>query len=359
MKIVIRAGGVGTRLWPYSRKRHPKQFHALVGARTMVQEAVERVLPLVEEGDLYVSTGADLVGIVQEQLPGLTADRLIVEPALRNTGPAVGLECALLESRFPGCTVASLGSDHHIGKPEEFRRLLGVAEAALEILPDTLFTIGVRPTRVETGYGYIRKGAQVKAVEGEPVYAVTAFTEKPDPDLARSYVEGGEYLWNSNMFVWKAATILELFRRFEPQIHESLMRIADAVGTANEVDVIRDEYPRMTEVAIDNAVLERAEAVATLEADIDWSDIGSWGALTDVLPTDERGNLLSGDVLAVDAKNVTVYGQPGKLVALVGVDDLVVVDTGDALLVCRRDGSQRVKDIVTRLAGDPELARYT
>ena len=359
MKIVIRAGGVGTRLWPYSRKRHPKQFHALVGARTMVQEAVERIIPLVEEGDLYVSTGADLVGIVQEQLPSLSADHLIVEPALRNTGPAVGLECALLEARFPGCTVASLGSDHHIGKPEEFRRLLGVADAALEAMPETLFTIGVRPTRVETGYGYILKGAQVRAVEGEPIYAVTAFTEKPDADLARSYVESGEYLWNSNMFVWKASTVLELFRRFEPQIHEILMRIADAVGTPGEADVIRDQYPRMTEVAIDNAVLERADAVATLEADIDWSDIGSWGALTDVLPTDERGDLLSGDVLALDTKNVIAFGPPDKLIAMVGVEDLVVVDTGDALLICRRDGSQRVKEIVARLAGDPELAKYT
>ncbi|MDP6776154.1 MAG: sugar phosphate nucleotidyltransferase [Candidatus Latescibacteria bacterium] len=357
MKIVIRAGGVGTRLWPYSRKRRPKQFHSLVGSRTMVQEAVDRVVPLVNEDDLYVSTGADLVGLVQEQLPTLAADRLIVEPALRNTGPAVGLECALLEARFPGCTVASLGSDHHIGRPEEFRRLLSVAEAALEEMPDTLFTIGVKPTRVETGYGYIQKGARLCAVEGEPVHAVSAFTEKPDADRARAYVDSGDYLWNSNMFVWKASTMLELFRRFEPEIHRTLEQIAEAVGTPREAGVILEEYPKMPEVAIDNAILERAESVATLEADIHWSDIGSWGALTDVLATDDQGNLLSGDILAVDTRNVTAYGPEGKLIALVDVEDLVVVDTGDALLVCPREGSQRVKDLVERLTDDPGRAR--
>ena len=169
MKIVIRAGGIGTRLWPYSRKNHPKQFHALVGPCSMIQEAVARVRPLAGPEDLYISTGVDSVSQVREQLPELREDQLIVEPALRNTGPAVGLECALLEARYPGCTVASLGSDHHIGKPEEFCRLLQVAEAALEELPDALFTLGVMPTRVETGYGYIHKGEVMAMVSGEPI----------------------------------------------------------------------------------------------------------------------------------------------------------------------------------------------
>ncbi len=358
MKIVVRAGGVGTRLWPYSRKNRPKQFHAMVGEHTMLQEAVTRIRPLVGPEDLYVSTGVDLISLVREQLPDLPDGCLIVEPALRNTGPAVGLECALLEARAPGCTIASLGSDHHIGKPEEFCRLLRVAEAALEAMPDTLFTIGVVPTRVETGYGHIRKGEALKTVEGEPVYAVEAFTEKPDDARARAYTESGQYLWNSNMFVWKAKTMLDLFEQFEPEIYEILMRIQQAVGTPEEAGTIAREYPRMAEIAIDYAILERTERVATLEADIDWSDIGSWGALIDVLSTDAEGNLFSGEVLGIDARDVTAYGPPGKLIALVGVEDLVVVDTPDALLICRREGAQRVRDVVERLNEKEALQRY-
>ena len=349
MKVVIRAGGFGTRLWPYSRTTRPKQFHRMVGERTMLQEAVDRIQPLAGVRDLHVSTGSELVALVREQLPELPGAGLIVEPALRNTGPAVGLECVLLESRYPGCTVASLGSDHHIGKPEEFCRLLRVAGEAAEEDPEALFTLGVKPTRVETGYGYIQKGSVARRINGEPVYSVARFREKPDEQTAKRYVESGDYLWNSNMFVWKARTVLALFEQFEPELHRILMRIQAAVGTGSERAVIEREYPRMAEVAIDNAIIERAPEVATLEADIEWSDIGSWGALTDILPVDSHGNLVSGEVLNLNSRDNTVYGVEGKLIALADVEGLVVVDTPDALLICRRDRAQRVRDVVAAL----------
>ena len=352
MKFVIRAGGFGTRLWPYSRTTRPKQFHRMVGERTMLQEAAHRIRPLADVRDLHVSTGSELVALVRNQLPELSETGLIVEPALRNTGPAVGLECVLLESRYPGCTVASLGSDHHIGRPDEFCRLLRAAGDAAEEDPDALFLLGVKPTRVDTGYGYIRKGGVAGRVDGEPVYSVARFREKPDAPTARRYVESGDYLWNSNMFVWKARTVLALFEQFEPELHRILMRIRAAAGTASEQDVIAREYPRMTEVAIDNAIIERAPRVAALEADIDWSDIGSWGALTDVLPVDTEGNLVSGEVLNLNSRDNTAYGVEGKLIALVDVEGLVVVDTPDALLICRRDRAQRVRDVVAALRDD-------
>lgn len=325
----------------------------------MIQEAVDRVRSLVGPEGLYISTGDATVANVREQFPDLLEDRLIVEPALRNTGPAVGLECVLLEAHYPNCTVASLGSDHHIGKPEEFCRLLRVAEAALEDLPDTLFTVGVKPTRAETGYGYIQKGGLLCSVDDEPIYTVKKFIEKPDEERARAYTQSGNYLWNSNMFIWKARTVLGLFAQFEPEIYEILMEIQDAVGTEDEAAVIEREYPRMKDISVDHAVIERAGRVAALEADIDWSDIGSWGALTDVLPTDAEGNLFSGEIVAMDARNVTAYGPEGKLIALVGVEGLVVVDTSDALLICRRDKAQRVKDLVTRLNREEGKERYT
>ena len=358
MKFVIRAGGVGTRLWPLSRKSKPKQFHALTSKRTMLQEAVNRLSSLAKMDDLYVSTGVKLLHSVREQLPKLPAENAIVEPALRNTGPAVGLECTLLEARFPGCAIASLGSDHHIGKPEEFCRLLKVAEDALEECPETLFVLGVKPTRADTGFGYIQKGDVIAKVNNEPVYAVKSFKEKPDPAAAKTYLESGQYLWNSNMFVWKARTILDLFAKFEPEMYALLEQIGTAAKVGQEVDVIAEVYPQMKNIAIDHAIIERASDIATLEADIDWSDIGAWGALIDVLPVDEDGNLLQGNVLSLNAKNTTVYSSKDKVIALVDVENLIVVDTGDALLIMPRDGSQRVKDVVAALGDRPYCERY-
>lgn len=359
MKFVIRAGGIGTRLWPYSRRDRPKQFHAFVGGRSMIQKAVARIVSLAGPDDLYVSTGKETVTAVREHLPDLPEAHLFEEPAVRDTGPAVGLESVLLETRYPGCTVASLGSDHHIGKPDEFCRLLQVAETALEEMPETLITIGVKPTRIDTGLGYIKKGERLRTILDEPVFAVEGFTEKPDDDLARAYVKSGDYLWNSNMFVWKARTILDLFSRFEPEIYDILMRIQREAERGDASEVIASEYPKMKEVPIDNAILERAQSLATLEADIDWSDIGTWGALAEVLPTDSEGNLLSGDVLALDTHQVTAYASAGKLIALIDVENLVVIDTPDALLICPRDQTQRVRDVVTRLQQERDREKYT
>jgi mannose-1-phosphate guanylyltransferase len=324
----------------------------------MLQVASDRIRPIAGPEDLHVSTGSSHVSLVKTQLPELGEERIIVEPALRNTGPAVALECILLETRYPGCTVASLGSDHHIGKPEEFCRLLQVAESALETHPETLFTIGVKPDRPETGFGYIKKGEVISTVNGEPVYGVGAFEEKPEVRVAAGYVDSGNYLWNSNMFVWKARTMLSLFEELVPEIHDRLVRIGRAVGTSEEQSVIEREYPQMPEVAIDNAVIEKANQVATLEAEIEWSDIGSWAALSDVLETDENGNLFSGEVIGIDSRNVTAFGTKGKLIALVDVENLVIVDTPDALLICPRESAQKVREVVKILGESKDKGRY-
>ena len=351
MKFVIRAGGIGARLWPLSREHDPKQFHALTGERTMLQEAVNRLRSLASMDDLYISTSAALVNRVREQVPELPKKNIIVEPALRNTGPAVGLECALLEARFPGCAVASLGSDHHIGAPGEFCRLLKVAEDALSDRADTLFTLGVKPTRPDTGFGYIQKGDAIGTANDEPIYAVAAFEEKPDAETAKTYLASGRHLWNSNMFAWKASAMLHLFAEFEPEIYALLEQIAAAVGTRREAEVIARVYPQMKNTSIDHAILERASRVATIEADIDWCDLGAWDALKDVLPADANGNILRGNVLPLNVKNATVYGGKDKVIALVDVENLIVVDAGDALLILPRDRSQRVRDVVAALDG--------
>ena len=315
----------------------------------MLQDAVARIAPIGHCEDVFVSTGVAMADLVRTQLPDLSAEHLLIEPALRNTGPAVGLECALLEARFPGCVVASLGSDHYIGKSEEFCRLLQAAEAALKSYPDYLFTLGVTPTRAETGYGYIRRGSLLEPVRQVDIYTVNAFTEKPDITRAQEYVKSGQYLWNSNMFVWKAATVLDLFARYEPEMYQILERIGRSVGSGREREVIAEAYPELKSVAIDNAIIERAEKVATIEADIEWGDIGTWAALTDVLPTDKEGNLFSAQVVALDSRDATVYAPSDKVVALIGMEDVVVVDTEDALLICKKDEAQRVRDVLEAL----------
>ena len=330
----------------------------MAGKQTMLQDAVGRIGSIAGADDIYVSTGAQMADQVRAQLPALSTAQLIVEPALRNTGPAVGLECALLEARYPGCVIASLGSDHYIGKDSEFCRLLMVAEEAITAHPDYLFTLGVKPTRVETGYGYIQRGTMLAEFAGEPVYGVKAFKEKPDAVTAARYVASGEYLWNSNMFVWRAATVLELFAHFEPALHEGLMRIMAAVGSAEEKAIIAREYTQLKKIAVDKAIIERADKVATIEANIDWGDIGSWAALTDVLPADSAGNLFNGEIVAIDAADSTVYGRKDKVVVVIGVEDLVVVDTEDALLVCKKSEAQRVKDALERLQED-KYRKYT
>lgn len=351
LKFVIRAGGVGTRLWPYSRQSRPKQFHAMAGDRTMLQDAVERILPLASMQDIFVSTGAAQQDLVRQQLPDLPEEHLIIEPALRNTGPAVALECALLAARWPGCTIASLGSDHYIGKPEEFCDLLTAAAAACEEHPAYLYTIGVKPVRPETGYGYIRKGSVLCQIDTTPVYEATEFTEKPDDATATTYVDSGEYLWNTNMFVWRSDTVLGLFATHQPEIHERAGRIGAVSGQPQKLaTVLAHEYPQMPSIAVDNAIIEPAPHVATLEGELNWGDIGSWAALTDVLAPDANGNLLKGNIVALDSGNVTVYGgDEEKVIALVGVEDLVIVDTKDALLVCRKQDAQRVRDVLDRL----------
>ena len=338
--------------------KRQKQLHAFEGDRTMMLEAFHRVDSIANAEDRYVSTGAAHGDLARSQLPDLADDHLIIEPALRNTGPAVGLECVLLEHHTPGCTIASLGSDHHIGKPDEFWRLLQAAETALEAYPDSLILVGVKPWQAETGYGYIRKGDVFHTANDVPIYEVGEFKEKPDAETAQAWFESGEYLWNSNMFVWRADTVLRLFEKFEPEIYAGLMQIKDALGGPDARKVIEDVYPTLKEIPIDNAILEKADKVAVIEADIDWSDIGSWGAMSDVLPTDDAKNLVNGNVVHVDTKETTVYAQSGKLVTLVGVENLAVIETDDAILICPRNETQRVRDVVDRLKGDADLEGY-
>lgn len=349
MKIVIRAGGVGSRLWPLSRARAPKQFHSFVGENTMIQDAVERVASIVSLQDIFVSTNASSFDLVRKQLPNLPVEHCIIEPARRDTAAAVGLEAVYIAREDPQAVIASLGSDHLITKPEEFCRLLKVSEAFLQAHPTYLTTLGVKPQYIETGYGHIKMGDVLGKFQNEPVYKVDAFMEKPKYDLAKEYTESGQYLWNSNMFAWRADTILSLFREHVPKMYEGLMRIQEAIGTSRERVILEEIYTTLEKISIDYAIIEKIEDMAVVAADIGWTDIGSWKTLGEVQPLDAQGNLLRAPAELIDTQQSIVYGRPGKIIATIGLDNVVIVDTEDALLVCDKNRTQDVKKIVETL----------
>lgn len=351
MKVVIRAGGVGTRLWPVSRQAKPKQFHALTSSQTMLEEAIERVRPIVDLKDIYISTNADSQQYVREFHHEITADNIIVEPDRKDTAAAIGLESIIISHTDPHAIVASLGSDHSIKRSEEFRRILTVAEQFIQQQPEYMLSIGLRPTRPDTGYGYIECGELLAEIDHTQVFHVNQFCEKPDEKTAKAFVAEPNFLWNGNMFVWRVDTILKLYEQFLPEMYVQLQEIAAALGTPQQNEVIERVYPQMEKIAVDYAIIEKADKRAALSAEIEWNDVGDWSRLKDELAQLEADNVAIGaQQLHIDSKNTLVYSDtPGKVVAVVGVDNLIVVDTGDALLICDKYRSGDVKTIVQRL----------
>jgi mannose-1-phosphate guanylyltransferase len=351
MKIVIRAGGVGSRLWPVSRQNEPKQFHALVGDRTMLEDAIDRVLPLVALEDIFISTNTSSEDIVRARHHEIPDANIIVEPARKDTAAAIGLESIVIHKQDPDAVVASLGSDHSVRKPNELRAVLTAAEALVQEHPEYIVPIGIHPTQPDSGYGYIQLGDVIDTHDRHQLWAVERFTEKPDTATAKQFLSEGNYLWNANMFVWKVSTILSLYEQHLPEMYAELMKIEAALGTPDEKAVINAVYPTLEKIAVDYAIIEKTDSIAALSADIGWNDIGDWARLKDEIADNEADNVVLGaEHVSHDSKNVLVYSNvKDKLVAIIGVDNLVVVETDDVLLVCDKYSSPDVKKIVEEL----------
>ncbi len=346
LHAAILAGGSGTRFWPLSRARRPKQFLALGGQGSLIAETLARVAPLCPAGRAWVICGKDHAALVQEELPQLRRDRLIVEPAARNTAPAIGLAALHAHRADRDATMFVLPSDHVITRPDAFRAaLLTAAQGAQD---GTLITLGIQPTRAETGYGYLRKGG----ARANGLFTVDAFVEKPDAETARRYLQDGKHLWNAGIFVFRADAILAAIERDLPALHAGLQAIAARLGTPEEAATVAEIFPRMPGISIDYGVMEpegKAGRIALVPGDIGWSDVGSFAALPEVRELDARGNLLEGDALAIDSDRSILLGRKDRLLAAVGVQDLVVVDAGDAILVLPRDRAQDVRAVVDAL----------
>jgi mannose-1-phosphate guanylyltransferase len=343
---LIMAGGSGTRLWPLSRQNTPKQALRLVGERSMFQHAVDRLAPDFPVERIFVVTRGEHATLLQQQAPELPVENFIIEPEGRGTAPAIGLAAIHLSRRDSQAVMVVLTADHFISETERFRRALRAASQVAR--QGQLVTLGIQPPSPSTGFGYIHQGQPLGEVGGFAVFAVERFVEKPALEAARQMVASGEYSWNSGMFIWQVQRILNEFQRQMPAFYAQLCVVAETLGTPAYDRVLGRVWPQVVKQTIDYGIMEGAGDVAVLPVEIGWSDVGSWESLFDLLPVDAQGNAVAGEFLGIDTHNTLVFGGP-RLVATIGVEGLVIVDTGDALLVCPRAREQEVRELVGRL----------
>ena len=346
--VVIPAGGGGTRLWPRSRQETPKQFLDIVSERTMLQETADRVGALVPPERLFVITNAQHVGPVREQLPAVPPENIVGEPQGRDSAPAIGLMAALLEKVSGDDTVmVVLPADHVIPNDAHFRAIL---QRAADVAQDGyLVTLGIPPTGPDIGFGYIQAGDVVNERDGLSVYSVRQFKEKPAKDVAEQYLRDGGYYWNAGMFIATVKTLRGLYKTHLPQMEDSFAKIVAALGTSEGPQVMANVFPSLPKISVDYGIAEKADKVAVIPADIGWNDVGSWGRLAEVLSQDHSiENIVIGHHLGVDTHGSLIYS-PHRLIATIGMEDIVVIDTPDATLICPKSRSEDVKKIVDEL----------
>ncbi len=354
--VVLMAGGVGRRFWPASRQKKPKQFLDIFeGNSSLFQKACERLAGVLVDWDsIYVVSSEKHIPHISKQCPNILRKNLLVEPEGKNTAPCAGYAGSVIRNRHGEESVmVLLPADHLIKKEERFVQIL---ERAAETAADkgVLTTLGITPTRAETGYGYIRKGSPTE--NGKDVFEVEEFVEKPDRSTAEEYLKSGDYLWNSGMFIWKTGVFLKAFKKHLPDLYDPVMKAGEAVSSAKGWRVIEEVYEDIEGVSLDYGIIEKSDNLAVLEADIGWSDMGSWESFFKALPGDEDGNSFLGEKpVYLNSQNNLVVSEKKK-VSVVGMEDTVVVETEDALLVCRREDSQKIKKLVRILEEEnPEL----
>ena len=343
---VIMAGGIGTRFWPVSRKEHPKQFLDIFGDGTLIQNTIARLQGLIPPERCLVVTHERYVEKTKKQLPALPEENILAEPISRNTAPCITYAATVLAARDPEATMAVLPADHVIGNVEQYHKTLDVAfDAAQE--RNALVTIGIEPTYPATGYGYIQYDGTDEDDRALRAHPVQTFAEKPDPSTAERFIDAGDFLWNSGMFIWRADTILAQIERNLPDAYDAFAPVRAAEGTA-DTEALTEAFRDSPHISIDYGVMEQADTVYVVPGTFDWNDVGDWRAVYDLSDKDELGNVIEGNVIMQDSSRCYVRASD-RLVVLVGIHDKVVVDTDDAVLVCDRENAQQVKQVVEYL----------
>jgi mannose-1-phosphate guanylyltransferase len=345
---VIPAGGSGTRLWPLSRSARPKFLLPLLGRRSLLQETVHRLRPLAPPERTFVVCGPAHAAPVARQLPGLPESHILVEPSPKGSGPAIALAAAIIERFDPDAVMGSFAADHEVAFEDAF--IAAVATGIAAARDGWLVAIGLSPTRPETGYGYIqRTSEEVSRSRTGVAYRAAGFSEKPDQATAEQYLAAGNYLWNASMFVWTPRTLMEELERLQPDLATGVRAIAHAWGTPEQDTVAAEIWATIEESTIDEGVMEKSQRIAVVPADLGWSDVGDWHGLGELIAADTDGNAVRGDVIQSGTRNSVIWSETGRLIALVGLENIAVVDTEDALLVINRDSAQEVRRIVEQL----------
>ena len=343
--LIVMAGGIGSRFWPFSRTHHPKQFHDVLGVgRSMLQLTVERFAAICPPENVFVVTNRDYKALVREHLPELPADQILGEPIGRNTAPCIAYASYRIAQRDPKATVIVTPADHAVLREDEFQRLIITAVAAARA-NDVLITLGIHPSRPDTGYGYIQYMDQ-HSLPGSQLHKVKTFTEKPNLELARMFVESGDFLWNSGLFVWRVDVILAAFHNYLSDIAEVFDEGVSELGTEQEEAFISQAYSRCRNVSIDYGVMEKADNVYVLPADFGWSDMGTWDSLHRVGQHDDNGNMVNGNVMLYDTTGCIIKTPSERLVVVQGLEDYIVAEYDNVLLICKRSEEQRVKEFV-------------
>lgn len=348
---LIMAGGEGTRFWPLSRADRPKQFLNLADEKkTMLQITVDRISEIVEADKIFVATNVRYKKSIMEQLPAIPEENIIIEPYKRNTAPSIGLSSMYIDKKYPGATMLVLPADHLIKDKERF---LDIVEKAVMVAAkgDNLVTMGIKPTHPETGYGYIHFGECYHTIDNNQIYRVKEFTEKPDYDTAEDFFKSGQYLWNSGMFVWQVETIMKKIKTHLPDLYDALERMKKALGTDRESKVIKSEFEALEGISIDYGIMEKAENIFVIPGSFGWDDLGSWPALERVKRVDENGNVIFGKHYGIDTEGSMIHSSD-KVVTTIGMKDVIIVNTEDALLVCDKKRAQEVKQIRNKLKED-------
>ncbi|KPU43706.1 mannose-1-phosphate guanylyltransferase 1 [Oxobacter pfennigii] len=340
LHAVIMAGGRGERFWPESRLSRPKQFLNLLGNETMIQSTVRRINRLIPCDNIYIITNEMYKELVKEQLPTINEENIIVEPVARNTAACIGLACAFIKKKDKHANMVVLPSDHLIKDEDRFLNMieLGFKKANLG---ENLVTLGIWPNYPETAYGYIKIGN----MDEDLAFNVERFVEKPDAETANKYINEGKYLWNSGMFIWHVDTIMKNFEIHMPKLFDGILNIEKAIGTGNQNHAIKEEFIKLDSISIDYGIMEKAKNIYVLPCQFGWDDVGSWTSLERLDNCDDEGNVLKGNVISLDTHRCIVKGS-GKLIATVGIDDLIVVETEDAILICKKDKAQDIKQLI-------------
>lgn len=345
--VAIMAGGIGSRFWPMSRTAHPKQFLDILGTgKTLIQQTYSRYAKFIPKENIYVITTEEYVPIVKKQLHDIAEENILAEPSRKNTAPCIAYMAFKLMQKDPKALMIAAPADHLITETEEFVKTTKTALGFVNHI-NALVTIGIKPNHPNTGYGYI----QHEAGEAAPgVYEVKTFTEKPNRELAETFLASGDFLWNAGIFTWKVKNIIDAFEKHEPELYELFASEKDKFNTAEEKEAVENIYPQCTNISIDIAVLEKADNVYVIPASFGWSDLGTWNSAWDNMEKDYFGNAVSGKhVMVVDANNCMVHVPDNKLVLLQGLKDYIIVDTKDVLLICKKDKEQEIKEYVAEV----------